>query len=701
MAELSLLTKEQLIKIFLENLPFLVFPNKWIRNVTLKFFQIAYNSLSNVDIFCRIRPAFKYYLQNNFLLMNREDKYENYLIPPVSRLLVDLSEANIQDPLLSSSKDSNANQIVSRLINEIKILHDPEEKLKSYEDYLKSLEKINEIKPCNFVLNTFQLIQAKEKAKKEKKLKQADFSSDRSFIIDSEEIEEYLEQTYYPHIIPSKEDYLLHNNGMNKECMYRNFVQNNTGIWSKAYKKLCISKALHIYPQYDQNAGKIKFYQYNIEHPWKAWRPQGKLIVTLYYHKAPVTTIATSENSTLMATGSEDGVCCVWNSEDIERDADINPRNKFRIKSKISSIQYLEGKTSMLIGTDKGSLKFKQIDRENKLKVPVYKTIKNEREGSIVGICPPRNWNNQNTFVYATQKGIIHMHDTRVGKDVERFVVDCQRGITTCLCAGNDEYSYFMGTYGGYIGIYDIRFNIMSSLRKFSSGASILDICMHSPADTSSSFSDSPGNMPLVFTVPRTDTPRIDLFNLTKQNSEWSFIGRHNFSSKQPLINSLEHAEMHYTDSNLVGLRKLVKIVPISEETLAEEKIEYENDLEWQHQASTNFQDVPRLTKIICPRISRNGPTAPCILAAGTDRTVRYISKNNACMIINPEHKEYQYHFDEKNILLEEEIEMKGYINNVPEICHSDAVLNLGLLDLSFATFLVTCGRDNAVKIWT
>ena len=499
MAELSLLTKEQLIKIFMENLPFLVFPNKWIRSATLKFFDIVYNSLSNVDIFCRIRPAFKYYLQNNFLLMNREDKYENYLIPPVSRLLVDLSEANVQELLVNSSKDSSANQIVSRLINEIKILHNPEEGFANYEDYLKNLEKVNEIKPFKFELKTFQLIQAKEE-KKEKKLKHADFSSDRSFIIDQEEIGEYLEQCYYPHIIPSKEDYLIHNNGLNNECMYRNFTQNNTGKWSKAYKKLCISKALHIYPQHEHSNGqKIKFYQYNIEHTWKAWRPQGKLIVTLYHHKAPITSIATSENSAIMSTGSEDGVCCIWNSEDIERDADINPISKFRVKGKITSIQYLEGKTCMLIGKDKGSLEFKQIDRENKLKVPAYKKIKNISEGSVVSICPPRNWNNQNTFVYATQRGIIHMHDTRLGKDVDRFVVDCQRGITTCLCAGNDEYSYFLGTYGGYIGIYDIRFNIMSSLRKFSSGASILDICMHSPSDTSSSFSDSPGNMPLVF----------------------------------------------------------------------------------------------------------------------------------------------------------------------------------------------------------
>jgi len=59
------------------------------------------------------------------------------------------------------------------------------------------------------------------------------------------------------------------------------------------------------------------------------------------------------------------------------------------------------------------------------------------------------------------------MHDLRAKNHVQfqDDLIGCQRGAVTTLCAGSTHpYQLTMGTLGGYVMVYDIRYNFISSM---------------------------------------------------------------------------------------------------------------------------------------------------------------------------------------------------------------------------------------------
>lgn len=62
------------------------------------------------------------------------------------------------------------------------------------------------------------------------------------------------------------------------------------------------------------------------------FRPQGRLITTLYEHKYPVNSIAVTDDQSMFFTASrQDGMVHGWSTKDIERDATSHSR--FTIES--------------------------------------------------------------------------------------------------------------------------------------------------------------------------------------------------------------------------------------------------------------------------------------------------------------------------------------------------------------------------------
>ena len=58
------------------------------------------------------------------------------------------------------------------------------------------------------------------------------------------------------------------------------------------------------------------------------------------------------------------------------------------------------------------------------------------------------------------------MHDLRAKSNV-RFDQDffgCQRGAVTSMCMGADPYQLTMGTLGGYVMVYDVRYNEIATM---------------------------------------------------------------------------------------------------------------------------------------------------------------------------------------------------------------------------------------------
>jgi len=62
------------------------------------------------------------------------------------------------------------------------------------------------------------------------------------------------------------------------------------------------------------------------------------------------------------------------------------------------------------------------------------------------------------------------MHDLRCRKEVlhQKDTFAQQRGLITCMTQGQDPYQLVCGTIGGYVMVYDIRFDMVSTTFKHS-----------------------------------------------------------------------------------------------------------------------------------------------------------------------------------------------------------------------------------------
>ncbi len=737
LARLALIPKDLLIKSFMELAPLLLHPNGWIHRNSLRFCELAYRSMTDAEIFCRIRTPFKRYLQNRILLMSHTDEFKDFVIPSESRIVVDLTEA-LGDTrgVTFIPRDLDAKAIIEKNVGAFRfsdaLPERKDDRARKYMDYLITLESVKKVAPVRAELVVTEdedklfggnTVTNNASATKKKAAGQPVVLYQPRYMCE-DEVQDYIDTYYYPHEVPSRKGYMLNNNGLNNDYAAACSKGDRRPL---PYKQMWLRRALHLYCAGDKSSScreqLDRRYRLAVPHQWNEWKPTGHLIVTLYNHKAPVSSIATSENSNVMATGSSDGTCYIWNMAEIERDIDINPINKIEIKNKIRTLRCMDGGSCILLGTDQGNLYFSRLDRTGTN--GIFKEIRNTQEGGIVDACPLNYSNGQNVIVYATQRGVIHMHDLRVKKDVNNFVMDCQRGIITSACLGNDDYSFFVGTLGGCIGIYDIRFNLMSSLRKYSCETPVSDICTYSADFTGKESSQ------YVFAAPGTDVTRLDLFQLTKEAAEWSFVAGSQVEQGAEVIRTeLKNETMHYTDPDLVILKRLVKSVPIEEEVIIEDQLSVCGLAKLYTKAKVMYGARNRLTRILCPRLSREGVSAPFLLTAGADGVIRYLyfgalnpddMRSKSSIITSPDDRTCKYVVDSTEGLIREYQETaedkklplrSGAANGTFEIGsgvkykianpnHSDAILDMALLDLPFDTFLVTCGRDNTVKIWT
>ena len=433
-------------------------------------------------------------------------------------------------------------------------------------------------------------------------------------------------------------------------------------------------------------------------------------------------------------------------------DVDSEAIAKENDESKITCLKFLESTYSIAIGNENGYITIYRIDDQKEYPtVETAKEINIAQEGAIVDCCPYLTSEGHNILVYATQQGGIHVHDVRVKNDVNIFHTGCQRGLVTRFCMGRDENNYFMATAGGYVLVYDLRFNLITSIRKHTRGAPITDMCTYLPDRiTRPHLNESSGELPIpkLLIASSGDVPQIDLYSSNKEAPELSFVVGNPHSLYQSYTpNSLCKEELNYTDINQIILKRLNKGFNVTKDEIKEDKNEASLTRchfafkDFHGKMKTMYEANSRIYKILCPRINRNEDSAPFLLSAGADRSVRYwylgkigtqfdTKLNNIEMIkksfipICPNVRNVEYiveNFDSK-ILYEREIRNKDKANPAPipiwqsqngvsylkneenkVSCagHTDAIVNMELLDFPSVKFLATCGRDNLVKLWT
>lgn len=740
LGKLRLLNKDDMISLFGRFCPLIFFPNEWIRSITIEYCKMVYSYLTDAEVFLRIRPLLQNYVKN-FILMTNSDPFYEFLSPPLTRTLTDICEANLGVQLHCTNEDEEgrARPKIESMMQDMQLPDSSDQRKKNYLQYISTLEEIHNLRPEVVEKKSGSIVRipsgnnvegnnAAQHIENKRKIFEIE-----NFDVKESEVDDYIEQNYYPQLIPSDPNFLS-NNERNPEIYFKNYLDEEgiTNGWNQAYKQRTLCKSLHFYSQhYNVDLLKDKqgkFYSYSVTHQWKQWRPQGRLIYTLHSHKAEVLAIGVSDDSNLMATGSADGKCCVWDMQNIERKLALKPLENIRIPSKITAIKFLENTHSLAICNNQGSIGVYKIEPQTAFgHVQPLKTISTPNEGEIVGCCTYLTSEGQNVLVYATQLGGIHVHDMRVKKNINHFDMGCQRGIISCFSMGKDENNYLIGTQSGFIGIYDIRFNLISSMWKYTRGSPVSDLCAYLPEKYSKATGGISITNPMFFVASGCETPQVDLCSLDKEQAVLTLaVGNPLCPYKSYTPYGLLKQDIGFAGmNNVMTSTRRIDSMMRKDEQIGE--LAYINSRDTFQESykkiRTRYDLNSGIYKILCPRISRSEESAPFLLSTGADRIVRYWhlgpeAADASFQVICPDERECEYivkEFTDKVIyehtkkpvepvvpqkMHSKEVQDKKPIRS-PFLGHTDAILNLGLLDLPFGAFMVTCGRDNLVKIWT
>lgn len=718
---------------------FFVHPNVWIRTAAIRFCKTVGETQSDTDFFFDMRTLLNFYL-NDLLIITGSEPFHEFLRSPLTRFALDYAEHEAKE----TEKGKKAEDSKERELNyfhadayartilgskhelkELNPIYNAKEEKAAYDEFISRLKREEKQLPLNCIGSTqfqYMLLGLLSKGmSQDDNLQNNIFVVSEDFEMAENEVDQYISKGFAPHVLPDPSKFYSDNNGMNPSSGYVNFqIARKPDIsWPTYFKNASLCKALGYYSH--------DVWTY-LESPAKPasqmWKPKGRLMATLRSHEAPVRSISISDSTQLMATGDADGVCCIWDAKKLKEFYAVPLGGKIVVEGAVSALRFLPNTHTLAVGSNKGAISVFKLDKDIKKE----KYIPAENEGSIVN-CHSFD-EGYNTIVYATQKGRVHIHDLRIRADVNSLDTGCERGLVSAFSVGPDENSYFIGTGAGYVLGYDIRFNLITSVCRHASRSPIMDMCTYVPEKNLKLGVNTP--VPLLFITSAVSTPQIDLCYLNKETPEWSFVAG---SSK------LQYHS--YTPYGLIAENSpaIQRRVPESVLSRSKERHSpFDCFKEFSESVRTMYEEDSRIYRILCPRTSRTEESASYLLSAGADRVVRYWylediagggdlktkaaeMVKNSFVVTSPDNREVEYavgNFKEK-VLFEKPVrkptdngrkgqsiwqEMNGtsYFRHrksrSPHVSHADAILNMEVLEASNKRYLVTCGRDNLVKLW-
>ena len=140
--------------------------------------------------------------------MSHTDKFEDFIIQPVSRIIIDLAEAMIEEDLPYTPRDAYAKQIINKTIGEFKGSDLSEQNHEKYKNYLTSLDANRGTPPTRA-----EVAESIELKPVDKSVKIDRITMYQPAYFCSQEIEEYIDMHYYPQEVPVKKGYFFNNNG--------------------------------------------------------------------------------------------------------------------------------------------------------------------------------------------------------------------------------------------------------------------------------------------------------------------------------------------------------------------------------------------------------------------------------------------------------------------------------------------------------
>ena len=195
-----------------------------------------------------------------------------------------------------------------------------------------------------------------------------------------------------------------------------------------------------------------------------------------------------------------------WSTKDIERDVTSHSRFTIESERQVNQVCTLSNSEYFCVAGTQGGLdiyEMARLSQESSAKIPnavyrntslpgqrlpthaaIVKTLEHADEGDMMNcIDTMLPVSHQHLLAYSSQRGSLFMHDLRCRRDAlqQRDTFAQQRGMITCMAQGQDPYQLLCGSIGGYVMVYDIRFNVVSTSFKHSQKYPINSIATFKP----------------------------------------------------------------------------------------------------------------------------------------------------------------------------------------------------------------------------
>lgn len=406
MTNSKLLTKDVVYELFQEAVPFLSFPNKWIRNAAMNFVLVLSKSEEVKDFNMKFLPAIKLHLHRDILGLRDEVVLFDSLQNPLPRVVID-SILNGEDDI-----DEIFNAITGRKVSRVNQRYGAN---KYSEPQENSSEDYDSFKGAREIMT---------------------------------QVDQY------------QEDKLI-----DSEIILRKIHKNKrTSATRRVEPNICVRKQDAILTNHSNLDSRLSIP--STESLTRMTRPRGILLAHLHEHKSAVNKLVVIPGTNYLVSCSNDKTIKFWDTSGVATRPQVLARSKQTLISPdagaVKTISICAGSGTLLSLTDQNNLHFMQLyspsSNSRLLKsINFGADISNpEHVTEIVALSP---------FNYATcsTSSYLRGYDLRLpaNSDVWNLKMDGKDGLITCL--DGNEHCIACGTSSSVISLFDLRFYLRAT----------------------------------------------------------------------------------------------------------------------------------------------------------------------------------------------------------------------------------------------
>jgi len=449
LARQGLLEKVSLFEMLRDTLPFLMHPNIWIRQAAVGMVVAVASKLDIVDKQVKIGSLLKNSLKQNIVMLDDPAIILSYLKDPIPRSVVDaIIKFNDVEGLITLLEERQTARRICRSSGQQVVYNEMPGQYRQLFARLAKAGMFPGVEDQILALTEYILKVARSRMLSRDFPGAVDIGLENCkkftipLISDGPRREGAYETGGEDWLVEGRGKTLEAEQGAGTTAPCRTALNNLINI----RRKECYTLA----EQRDKCRGEDRV----------TWKPRGHLVAHLTEHKKSVTGLAVIPETTLFATTSADGTLRIWDCAKMEgRNIANKARQVYNRSTPLDCLAAGRSNYSLGIAARDGSICVFNIEKQSSV---ASRNLNLEEDGTPVQLHFQDSLQPSLLF-YTSSLGVTVGWDLRKPGNAFRFQTELRHGLTTAMCADDDEYWLVTGTSEGVVSCWDLRFGLQVS----------------------------------------------------------------------------------------------------------------------------------------------------------------------------------------------------------------------------------------------